>query len=96
MEEKKKVNLEKVIDHLNSKWATRTCPMCGSNNWNVSDNVYELREFHGGDIMLGSGSIYPVVPVSCNNCGNSIMVNALLSGAIEKPNIESIKGKENE
>ena len=84
----KKVNIEKVIQHLNSKWGNRPCPMCGSNSWNVSDKVYELREFHGGNLVLGSGPIFPVIPVSCNNCGNSVMVNALMSGAIERQNTE--------
>ncbi|MGF7028451.1 hypothetical protein [Sphingobacterium sp. HSC-15S19] len=81
----KKINLEGVIQHLNEKWGNRPCPMCGSNSWNVSDNVYELREFHGGDLVLGNGPILPVIPVTCNNCGNSILVNALMSRAIERP-----------
>ncbi|MGJ8593073.1 MAG: hypothetical protein ACSHXF_11015 [Aquaticitalea sp.] len=99
MEEKKKekdVNIENIIKHLNLKWGSRPCPMCGSNGWNVSDNVYELREFHGGNLVLGNGPIYPIIPVSCNNCGNSVMVNALMAGAIERPNVESKKETENE
>ncbi|PHQ86182.1 MAG: hypothetical protein COB65_01495 [Thalassobium sp.] len=88
MTENKKTNVEKVVQHLNTKWGNRPCPMCGEKSWTVSDTVYELREFHGGNVVLGSGPIFPVIPVSCNNCGNSIMVNALQSGAIEKPDVE--------
>lgn len=91
MEEEKKVNVEKVIQHLNQKWGNRACPMCGSSKWNVSDNVYELREFHGGNLVLGNGPIFPVIPVSCNNCGNSVMINALVAGAIERPKNEPNK-----
>jgi hypothetical protein len=95
MEDKSKpnYNVEKFIDHLNSKWQNTPCPMCKDSNWTVSDKVFEMREFHGVNMFLGSGSIQPVIPVTCNNCGNSIMVNALVTGAIDKPNVE-IKDKE--
>lgn len=62
MEENKKVNIEKFIQHLNEKWGNKPCPMCNSKGWNVSDNVYELREFHGGNLVLGNGPIFPVIP----------------------------------
>ncbi len=92
--EDKKMNTEKFISHLNQKWGNKPCPMCGSSNWNVSDTVYELREFHGGNLVLGNGPIIPIVPVTCTNCGNSIFVNALMSGAIEKPkNLENEQPK---
>jgi hypothetical protein len=93
MNKNKKANVQKVIEHLNSKWGTRACPMCEENIWKVSDTVYELREFHGGIVVLGSGPIYPIVPVSCNNCGNSILINAIQSGAIENPNVEPKENK---
>ena len=84
--EENKNNIEKVIEHLNLKWGNRSCPMCESNSWNVSDKIYELREFHGGNLVIGSGPIFPVIPVSCSNCGNSLFVNAILAGAVEKRN----------
>jgi len=87
MDEEKKANVEKVIQHLNQKWGSRPCPMCGSNSWNVSDKIYELREFQEGHLVIGNGPIFPVIPVSCNNCGNSVMVNALLSGAIDRSSL---------
>ncbi|MBL87730.1 MAG: hypothetical protein CMO82_13885 [Winogradskyella sp.] len=95
-EKKKKADFEKVIQHLNEKWGNRPCPMCQTNSWTVSDTVYELREFHGGNVVLGSGPIYPIVPVSCNNCGNSVLVNALQAGAIERPKVEPSNDKKDE
>lgn len=88
------MNTENFIQHLNTTWGEKPCPMCGSNNWTVSDKIYELREFHDGNLVIGSGPIYPVIPVSCNNCGNSVFVNALISGAIEKPTSEPNKSQE--
>lgn len=80
-----KFKSEEFLKHLREKWKGRPCPLCGVGNWNVSDSVYELREFHDGNLVLGSGPILPVVPVTCSNCGNTVLVNALLSKAVEHP-----------
>lgn len=79
-----KTDTQKLLAHLNSKWPGKICPMCSGNNWNVSERAYELREFNQGDLIIGSGSVLPVIPVTCSNCGNTAMVNAIISGAIEK------------
>ncbi len=80
-----KFKSEKFINHLKEKWGGRPCPQCGVGNWGVSDTVYELREFNQGNFVIGGVPIMPVIPVTCNNCGNTILVNAMLSGAIEPP-----------
>jgi hypothetical protein len=56
--------------------------MCGVGNWNVQDSTFELREFHEGTLVVG-GPIIPVVPVVCTNCGNTILVNAIIAGAVK-------------
>jgi len=90
------IKSEKLLQHLKEKWRGRTCPMCNTANWNVSDRVFELREFQGGNLVIG-GSLVPVVPVTCANCGNTILVNAFVSGAIERPQeLESKENKEGE
>ena len=38
-------------------------------------------EFNQGNLVLG-GQLVPVVPVVCNNCGNTVLVNAILAGLI--------------
>jgi hypothetical protein len=75
---------EKMINHLKHKWQGRKCPMCNGGTWNVSDRVYELREYHGGKLVVGGSPIVPVVPVTCDNCGNTVLVNAIVSEAVEK------------
>lgn len=92
-ENKTVINTDNLIRHLNEKWKNQPCQMCGSKNWTVSDKVFELREFHGGDLVLGPGPIQPIVPVTCTNCGNSLLVNALISGAIERPTKEESKSE---
>lgn len=55
--------------------------MCGGEPWSVQDKVFQLTEFHQGSMVIG-GPVIPVIPVSCGNCGHTVLVNALISGAI--------------
>jgi hypothetical protein len=71
----------KVIEHLRAKWAGRPCPMCGVNSWSVQDSTYQLLEFNQGTLVVG-GPVIPIVPVVCNNCGNTILVNAIIAGLL--------------
>lgn len=70
-----------MINFLSDKWKGRGCPMCGQGPWSVQDKVFQLTEFHQGNMVIG-GPVVPVIPVSCGNCGHTILVNALISGAI--------------
>ena len=82
-----KIDTQKLINHLSNKWGNRPCPMCGAKQWNVQEKSFELREFHGGGLVIGGNPIIPVVPIICGNCGNTILVNSLLTG------VESEKGE---
>ena len=44
--------------------------------------VFELREFHQGSLALGT-PIMPLVPVTCENCGNVVLISAVKAGALE-------------
>ncbi len=73
-----------AIAHLQQKWAGRTCPMCLVGNWSVQDSTYQLTEFNEGSLVIG-GPVIPVIPVICNNCGNTILVNAITAGVLKPP-----------
>jgi len=76
----------KVRELLGSKSITPPiCPVCTSSLWGISDTVFELREFQGGAFVLtGDSHIYPVVPLTCDNCGNTYFINAMKLGIIEQ------------
>jgi hypothetical protein len=61
-------------------WAT--LPLCAKSPLPLADKVFQLAEFHEGGIVIG-GPLVPIVPVTCSNCGNTILVNAILSGALK-------------
>lgn len=79
-----KIDYSKVINFIQTKWHNKMCPMCQNSNWSVSDQVFEMREFNGGNLVIsGDSSIIPVIPITCSNCGNIIFVNAILAGLVK-------------
>jgi len=36
-------------------------------------------------MIIGGVPIVPVIPVTCSNCGNTVLVNALMTKAITPP-----------
>lgn len=36
--------VEKLLRHLNEKWASKTCPMCRQNDWSVTGAVWRVRK----------------------------------------------------
>jgi hypothetical protein len=77
----------KIIDYLKQKWQGRPCPMCQTANWVVQGSCFQLMTYHSGNIVLG-GPVIPVIPITCNNCSNTILINAILTGII-KPSEEA-------
>ena len=90
-----KYDKQKFINFINEKWKGLNCPICGGGGpWNVPDKIFELREYNNGDIILGNGGpIIPLIPVTCMNCGNTILINAILSGVVKRNNGEDQNGK---
>lgn len=76
-----------LIDKLNQIWpAPRKCPVCQNQQWNISDTIFELREFQEGNLLIGGDSrIYPVITVTCMNCGNTLFLNALSLEIVKPP-----------
>lgn len=77
--EKQKVKLQAFLD----KQKIGECA-CGSNHFTFVDRIYELREFSGGNLVVGGGnSVLPVVIFVCNKCGEMKMLSAVLLGVID-------------
>jgi len=73
---------ETLTAHFAKKWHDRNCPICRSNDWSLSDKVFELREYAGGSLIIGSTPIFPVVALACTNCGYSHFFNAIVLGIV--------------
>lgn len=74
----------KALDALNT-YLPLTCPACKNQNFQLNDSIFEIREFNGGNIVLGGQStIFPVIALTCKNCGHTNLFNAVVLGLIEK------------
>lgn len=58
------------------------CQLCGHNNWGVSPKIFQLFEFDKNGLTIG-GPTYPVVPISCNHCGNTLFINAIIANLLD-------------
>ena len=84
MEDWTRVDGQAFIKHLREKWKGRACPMCGIGSWNITDSVQMLPAFTEDAVIMGKPlPVVPVVAVVCNNCGNTILVNAIVSGQVK-------------
>lgn len=79
-----KLNTGQLLHELDLRWGGKLCPYCGG-KWIVTDKIFELREYHNGNLVLGGGvPIQPVVTITCENCGNTVLVNPLVLKAVEE------------
>lgn len=78
---------KKIVDYLKDKWKGKSCPLCQSGHWMVQDSCFQLMTYNPDAFLVG-GPVLPLIPVTCSNCSNTILINALLSGMINpKPKV---------
>lgn len=84
---------EAVQKWISEYWTgTKDCLVCGSNDWILMDNVWELRDFHGGDFSVG-GPVLPLIALMCNVCGHTLLFNAIAVRAIERSPAPEAQGE---
>jgi len=73
------------LAHLNS-----VCPLCGCGRFFADGVVYQLVECTGKTIVMRVGTTFqPVISASCEQCGYTILFNALMSGVITMDYLEN-------
>lgn len=75
-------NSQKVQQLINSKWKSKVCPMCHVNNWDGSEDVFQLMQFSKGGLSVG-GPVVPVLPITCSSCGYTVLINAMVAGIVK-------------
>lgn len=59
------------------------CPICKTGNIFLNDKLFELREFEGGNLIIGGGSsLVPLIIATCQNCGHTQFFNAITLGIV--------------
>lgn len=76
---------KRFVRWLESKWGREShCPHCRASEWSLEPHIISLRITNPkkpGDLYVGSPT-YPCIPVVCNNCGYTALVNALMSNVL--------------
>lgn len=73
---------EKKVEKYIKSIEPHACPLCGKEEWTVSPHIYQVPEFDYNGILV-SGAMYPVIAISCDNCGNTYFVNAIQAGILD-------------
>jgi len=76
------VNKEKLKEYLETKWHPINCRQCEQAAWVLPDKIFQLVEYQSNFLPPGS-PILPVIPITCSNCGNTILINALVASVLE-------------
>jgi len=80
---------QELMNILSAQWKEpRVCPVCKQQKWSIVDKIFELREFHGGNLVVG-GSVLPIVVAICGNCGYTVFFNAISLGIVQPQKKES-------
>jgi len=71
------VDYLKAMDWIRRNWTKPTeCPICGSDNWGIGDQIVEMRASKMGN------PIYPQFFVYCQKCAYTIFFNAVIAGLV--------------
>lgn len=81
--EMSKSQKDRLLKFLGEKWGDKPCPMCGHIGWQLHDCVYEVKDFAGIGVFT-VGQVAPVALVSCTDCGNTVMINAIAAKVVDK------------
>ena len=83
-EEKKKVE-----KWLSAKWRGHPakCQLCGNQSWRLGEMVIAGIAYTPGRFVMG-GPTYPLLPLICSNCSQTVFLNAILCGVIEAERAE--------
>lgn len=74
---------EKVIQFLRSKWGDLAkCQGCGQSHWGVGDIAVAAVPMGSGSGFAFGGPTYPFVAIFCSNCGQAVLMNAIVCGIV--------------
>ncbi len=78
-----KIDEEKLLTKLDNLWKDKQCPICRNSNWGIDNKIVTpVNVDENKNIELG-GKFSPLIPITCDNCGYTIFINALKLGVLE-------------
>jgi len=75
--------LDRLLETLDEKWPDpKICPVCRNTTWDTLDIVFELKSFTPDGESDEQPTVMPLVPLTCKNCGNTILINVIAAGIL--------------
>ncbi|NII74847.1 RNA polymerase subunit RPABC4/transcription elongation factor Spt4 [Dyella sp. SG562] len=74
---------KKALDFIREKWS-KDCPVCGHADFSINDRLFTMVEItkEEGVKLGGNMEVFPVLPMTCQNCGNVRLLSAVYAGLI--------------
>jgi DNA-directed RNA polymerase subunit RPC12/RpoP len=60
-------------DELQKRGALNGCILCGGKSFSLGNYVFELRSYTEGKTVEAD---MPLIPLICDNCGHTLLINA--------------------
>ena len=76
------VDIQKAIAWIDEHWkGQKACPICANTRWVIAKTVGEVQMMDlNGDL---TGQICPLVILTCQTCGYTLLLNAKVIGLIK-------------
>ncbi len=74
------IEIQDVLDALNSRNIKNICPFCNSTGWSVNPTRSATIPFQGDSFSVGIGETTPVVQLTCTKCGFVAHFNTMALG----------------
>lgn len=72
---------KRINDALKSRGALNPCAVCGQDDkWIHADGFVRLQSLRNPNKPSSGNEGYPLLPIICKNCGNTIFLNLLILG----------------
>ncbi len=80
-----KAKLEKALWWIEENWVgEKSCAICGNSGWFMGEAIGEMRQMNQGSRWIpNSGPAYPLIVLSCKNCGYTLLFNAIVLGLMD-------------
>ena len=78
--------LEKALAWIEDNWVgKKECAICGNSGWLMGEVVGEMRHLNNSSRWMPNfGSSYPMIVLSCENCGYTLLFNAIVLGLMDQ------------
>lgn len=70
-----KEKIDNFIKKLNKKKIK--CPLCHSDEFSVNGKIFFLQEFEYDLFSKQKTTAFPIITISCKNCGYTFLINAI-------------------